>query len=444
MLIVAWLGSGCHTASPLLGRDAGARFDRRTDVDLSPNDGDAPCLPTPPQQPLRPLSGELYYEQIGLGGIALGEAAVAVGPNGDALLVDTGNTSHAATVSRRWIALTAAMAPNAPNHHVLLTHYHADHVDALAKIIDGIGARPRLIWRGAVDLSAVKAGTFETMCAAAKRLPHASLCLARAAALDCSATVRSQSCPGLGWGNLDVEGDSGPSYLSLGKARLDIIAVNGTIGSHRFEVDVSPFGTELNDENGRSLVALLRLGDFRLLISGDLTGGGKGTPNVETFLLSHLPSDVVGAVGVDVLHLGHHARETSNNQQWVERMLPADGYSRNAIVGASTGHIGSPYASVLDRVSTAGATPRLGEGRIWTTTVAPLGATHRDLVDARLGSIRIRTTLGGRAYFIQAIGADERVLASETYASVASKLANCPRPSSQRPARCNVSDCQAP
>jgi len=366
--------------------------------------------------PLGPAPGELYYEQIGLGGLSMGEAALIVGPDGTTILVDTGNDSHdddvrealASAVDR----MTAAGLPARDRRrvdHVVLTHLHADHVDALGALLDSLSVGGRVIHRGFFD---VVPGELEAGIHACEALEaHSGLSRALCAGAS-EASCRSGSwgarhpaddCPELQAGDLSVDGGSGGAYLSLGGARLAFLAADGYIsgGSERFDHLRSDDG---NGENARSLVALLVFGPFRLLLAGDLTGGGSDTADVEGWYaprLAQMPD--LSAFGVDVLHLSHHARETSSSTAWLDTMLPVDGRARHALAGISTAHVGSPHEPVLERLF-AGA--RATSVRALVTKVAMGGATHERLADADGGSVRVRTEDGGRRYVVQAADSD--------------------------------------
>jgi hypothetical protein len=158
---------------------------------------------------------------------------------------------------------------------------------------------------------------------------------------------------------------------------------------------------------------LVSFGAFRMLLAGDLTGGGSDTNDLESFYASRFDARI-DERGVDVLHAGHHGRDTSTNTTWVARLLPDDGRSRNAIMGVSTAHLGSPHDVVLANLLDG---ERLGDGRAWTTTVSAGGATHAGLVDAGGGRIVIATIEGGAAYVVQALDG-ATVIESRVFRSV--------------------------
>jgi hypothetical protein len=205
--------------------------------------------------------------------------------------------------------------------------------------------------------------------------------------------------------------------INLGAgAALDFIAANGWIRGESFERAAHPIAmTDSNGENARSVVAVLRHGAFRMLVAGDLTGGGSDTDAIEGFYAARITLGGDEALGVDVLHAGHHGRDTSSSTAWVDRLLPRDGLARNAVMGISTAHLRSPHAAALAALLDGA---RLGAGRAWTTRVAVGGATAPGLVDAGGGAILLGTIDTGAAYVLQSVSTDGRVLESRVFGSV--------------------------
>lgn len=370
--------------------------------------GPCPDAPGPPASPLRPQSGEVFYAQIGLGGVGLGEAALLVGPDGTVVLIDVGNNSHDDDVAEVVEELTGSTRVD----HVVITHFHADHGDGLAELLERVTLTGQIIHRGFTDLTpAANSSTIESACGVIAGRPSANAALCEAVETPpCAPAAWTGTYPAVACAGLETED------LALGAgARLDFLAANGFIGGERYEAAVGPLLTsDGNGENARSIVGLVEHGAFRLLITGDLTGGGSDTDDVESFYAPRLTT--VPASGVDVLHAGHHGRNTSTNPTWVARLLPADGRSRNAVMGISTAHVGSPHAEVLSALLDG---DRLGEGRAWTTRVALTGATAPGLVDARGGLVLVATLEDGAAYAIQAIDPSGAVIESRAFRSAA-------------------------
>ena len=391
-------------------------------------------LPPAPTERIEPTPGELYYIQVGLGGFSLGESALMVGPEGTIVAFDVGNDSHDDDVRDVLAHLEQQMssagfpARDADTvDHIVVTHYHADHGDGVTDLLENVSLAGRIVTRGMYDLTeAANPATAAKACDAVAANPGSGVALCTGAeAAPCddgtwTGTYPASGCPGLAEGDLmDPNDGASTSYFALGEARLEFLAANGVIGGESFADQVGPLDSQDgNGENARSILALMNHGRFRMLLTGDLTGGGDDTDDVESFYASRLAevSDI-DERGIDVLHAGHHGRKTSTNATWLARLFPSDGQARNVVMGISTAHLNSPHQEVLDRIDSQG----LGGGSIWTTTVATGGDTVNSLVDADGGHIALKTVGGGDGYIVQAINGGGQVVTSEVFAA-----ARCP------------------
>ncbi len=401
LLVIAGLGA-CGGGPA--GEDARAGDDAL--VDSAGGQDAAGCEPAAaPAEALRPQAGELFYAQLGLGGVSLGEAALLVGPDGTRVLIDVANDSHDDDIEQALQELLGEAVVD----HIVITHFHGDHGDGIANLLGRISLRGRIIHRGFTDLTpAANDATIEELCLATVAAGTGTPLCRSAQQPACDPATWSGTYPAVDCDGLDT------ADLALGAAELDFVAANGFIGTERYDQVVGPLlADDSNGENARSLLATIEHGAFRMLIAGDLTGGGSATDDVESFYAARLAA--VPSRGVDVLHAGHHGRNTSTNAAWVTRLLPDDARSRNAVMGISTAHVNSPHVEVLDALLGG---DRLRDGRVWTTTVAPGGATAAGLVDAGGGRILLSTVDGGAGYAIQAVASDGAVLDSRGYASV--------------------------
>lgn len=375
----------------------GNRADASTCIEVLP----------PPTSRLHPEPGELFYAQIGLGGFTMGEAALIVGPSGTVVLVDVANDSHDDDIAEALETFTGGTRVD----NIVITHFHADHADGIADLLARVTLTGRIVHRGLTDLTAAaNEASVDTLCGVLAERPSANAALCSAATtVPCNSGERAGTYPAIACAGLDTE----DLDLGLG-ARLDFLAANGVIGGDRYEDgDTRISSNDSNGENARSVVALLSHGAFRMMLAGDLTGGGSDTDDLETFYASRFAS--VPSLGVDVLHAGHHGRDTSSNATYLDRLVPADGRARNVVMGISTAHLGSPHSEV---VSALVGGERLGRGRMWTTLVSTGGATSPNLVDAGGGLVLIATRDAGATYVVQAIGGDGSVLESRAFRSV--------------------------
>ncbi len=348
--------------------------------------------------------GELLVEQIGLTGEAIGEAALVIGPDGTTVLIDVGNDAHADQV----IEALERHRGEAAVDWVLLTHFHADHIGGFDRLFapsnanggEPIPVRGGVISRGEVDIGSGGANRRELEPVSEWGVEHpeltVELCRTGTPRESCEPSADggpwpADACPGL-------EGGSGEIALGDG-AVLSLIAVGGWVRTAGGAERAHDLDGQLDDdaENGRSVVAALTYGDFAMVFGGDLTGGGKGTADVEAAVAAAAdwPGHPLPAGGVDVIQLNHHGIDSSSGVAWLDWLLPADGTTRHALVGANSAYLAAPDRDVVDRVA-----PRLNGGTIWVTRRGSLGARD-DAVRVAGGSVAIRVDPGGGSYAVE-------------------------------------------
>lgn len=375
-----------------------------------------------PTEIIRPEPGALTIIQVRLPGVLqLGEAAVLVGPDGTVVLMDVGNSSHADDVAElvedlntRWITTARGFPADRGAREVdwvVITHIHGDHVGAFESLIEdeGLEITQGVVHRGFVDLGGgMNDNDYEELCGLMRgSLSTLDVPLCTSAETppcdpgDLEGVYAAVACDGLFAGDLGDPLDAeAPAFIALGEgARMTFVAADGH-ASNGVGTEALTFAhDDNNEENARSLAAVISHGDFRYHWGGDMTGSGEETePDVESHLVRVAGETFYGALGMDVTHAHHHVRRTSSNATFVDAMAPSDGLSRNVIGGINGGHVGSPHGDVLMRWGDGG---RLGEGRIWVTMTATAGDDHAVLVDAD-ADVTLQTLGGGSHYRIQA------------------------------------------
>jgi hypothetical protein len=193
----------------------------------------------------------------------------------------------------------------------------------------------------------------------------------------------------------DAEEIDEPGSWSLGGGvQLDVFLVDGqlVVGDDELDLRDDVPGLQGSD-NARSTAGVVRWGDFVYVFAGDLTGGGKGTPDVES-AVAERGAELLLDGDADVVHLSHHGIRSSTNPAWVDWLLPDDGEDRNAVVGANRGYLAAPHDEVVARVG-----PRLGGGRIHATETGSLADPDPMLVEHR-ASIHVAVSGGGANYQI--------------------------------------------
>jgi Metallo-beta-lactamase superfamily len=354
-----------------------------------------------PTSTLRPIPGELTIIQLDLSsGIpSIGEAAIVVGPDGTTVLIDVGNNSHdddvrGAVLALNTVDLTPARGFTARDplavDWVVLTHFHGDHIGAMTDLLtssQALKVQQGIVHRGFVDLGAGTNEADVTALCTLVRTPALS-------PLDVPLCTAASQAPCSGWTQLhpatDCPGLRAPPLQLGGGATLTFLAADGRTASAAapaFPNDTS------NQENARSIVGEIHHGAFRYHFAGDLTGAGTtAEPDVETFVAAQRDG------GADVIHVNHHARNTSSNAAFVAALAPSDGRARNAVAGINPAYLGSPQP---EPVSAWLDTGRLGDGQLWVTRVASGGTTHARIVDAKAAVI-VQTIAAGAGYRVQA------------------------------------------
>jgi competence protein ComEC len=290
-----------------------------------------PCLPLE-------TAGALTWVQLPLGG-AIGESALIVGPDGATALLDVGNDSHDDTILEAVEAWTGGASVDT----VIATHFHADHIGGLSALAGALDVG-QIVSRGRVHLDDANTGELEGLDALeAAGAEGVALCDEGGCALD--------------------------TPLDLGGPVVQWLAADATDRD-------GPLLTGQLEENARSLVGVLRWGTFSLLFGGDLTGGGKDTPDVETPLADRAPLELWPADGVDILQANHHGIRSSSNDRWLERAMPP-GRARQVLVGAGSGYAAAPHQDMLDAWA-----PRLGGGFVFASGTGGLAGSHESLKEA--------------------------------------------------------------
>ncbi len=460
-VLLVWAGVGC-TQLPSVEADGGL-------IDgggLLPDSGNAPDSGQPddagvdagvksdagfeafnpgsvPTGVLQATFGELTVMQLNLPtGVALqlGEAAIIVGPDGTVVLLDIGNSSHdddvrTALEQLNTTVLTPARGFSARSklqvEWVVITHFHGDHVGSAGALLKTGDAKALtvtkgIVHRGLVDLgaNAVNNGAYNSFCTAVTQgfaQKNRPLCIQGGAAPPCntaqfSGSYAATSCPGLTQGDIETSADDAqqlPAFISLGGgARLTFTSADTYVFDGQSTQSVASFGvTENEHENARSVSGVISYGDFRYHFGGDMTGGGKNTPDVETPFIAKAGPLHYGVFGADVIHAHHHARDSSSNAALAGALAPVDGNSRNVVAGINTAYGDAPSPPVL---STWTDNNRLNTGRLWITEKGLTGNENAKVTNAK-GPVIVQTVQHGIGYWVQAAGSS---LSSQAYESV--------------------------
>jgi beta-lactamase superfamily II metal-dependent hydrolase len=217
--------------------------------------------------PLTALAGDLQIHHLD---IEQGDSTLVVSPDGHALLIDAGPQGMG---SSRVVPRLKALGITSLDYTVA-SHYHADHIGGLPEVMKS-GFRPIVAYdRGA---AAKPTQTYPDYVAAAGAQRRAIL--------------------------------PGETFKLGAEVVVECVAVNGTAA------DGQKAAVAADDENGLSIVLVIRYRNFDYYVGGDLTAGGLGTTDVESLLGSRVRD-------LDVYRVSHHGSNTGTSAEFLARTQP--------------------------------------------------------------------------------------------------------------------------
>jgi beta-lactamase superfamily II metal-dependent hydrolase len=292
--------------------------------------------------------------------VGQGDATLLISPSGKTMLIDSGRPGMADRI-RDVLTQRKIRALD----HVLMTHYDADHVGSLEDLLNGPDGKT-----GTSDDILIKEALWD------RGGESKSFTYRRA-----RERFKSIHKP------LDGLSDASFPTIDLGDGvSVEVKATNGVLRTASGKREQVNCGT---DENCRSLGTMIKVGAFRMWTAGDLTGGGNGTPDMETLLAKH-----VGRV--DIYRAHHHGSKTSSNDALLAALKPQ-------LVIVSAGKDNSychPHASILSRFMAISGVwiVMTTEGILSTEDVKKCGKSTGD----RLQTIGTRGILSAGSFVVQA------------------------------------------
>lgn len=222
-----------------------------------------------------------------------GEATLFVAPSGESLLVDTGWPGFGGRDAGR-IAAAAADAGVTRIDHLLVTHFHGDHMGGAEQLAERLPIRNFIDHGTTVDEGAERLAAFGRYADLRRGGAH------RVAA------------PG---DRLPIEGLD-VVFIASGGAVLDA-PLDGAGGANPHCAGFTFQGEEItrrygNAEDDQSISTFVGFGAFRSVIMGDLNW------NLEHPLMC--PDDKIGPV--DLYLVSHHGSETSGSEALVHALAP--------------------------------------------------------------------------------------------------------------------------
>ncbi|HAA58796.1 MAG TPA: hypothetical protein DCE42_28800 [Myxococcales bacterium] len=284
-----------------------------------------------------------------------GDATLIISPTGQTMLIDASREEEVSKVIELLQFLRIQKLD-----HVIATHYDADHVGGFEKLFKGRD--------GIVD-------TADDVVPLKKIWDYGGWSKNPGYAAARNRFPKSHQV-------LDGKDKNSFPTISLGgDVEVEVRVANGVIKKKDGSLTSISCG---NEANCKSIGVMVKYGKFRFWTAGDLTGGGNGTPDVETKLSAELPK-------VDVYRAHHHGSKTSSNSLFMRAIEP-----QVVLISSGTDNTYChPHAEVLQRylsisqvwilVTSAGIAQKEKCGDPTKTRISRIG--NRGVVSA--GNIRI-------------------------------------------------------
>lgn len=233
--------------------------------------------------------------------VGQGDATLVIAPDGETLLIDGGPRAAASRVQN-----ALQVYANGRLDAVVLSHYDADHLGGLVEVLAGPDRTP---------------GTRDDLRPEITFAPSDS---GGCATVTCERFRRLLSWPMVTASPLE--------RFSLGAVEVALVAADGDVGEGPLP--------GVSSDNEHSVAVQISFGGRSALVTGDLTGGGLGTVDLETPLASRTGP-------VDVLRVAHHGSATSSAASALERWQP---WVAVLSVGTDNAYC-HPASEVLERLS---------------------------------------------------------------------------------------------
>jgi beta-lactamase superfamily II metal-dependent hydrolase len=266
---------------------------------------------------------EVHYINVQTAGCAM-----VIGPNGTSILMDGGENGDGTSNIIPYLQSIGFISSDALSY-VIGCHLDSDHIGGLDEVINAFDVSQRVYYNGST-----KSNTYVT------------------AFMNAAIGTTAGPAQPMPLGTIIQLGDG---------ATATCVAVHGNI--------LGGGTVSVSEENDMSVVMLVKYGKFAYIYSSDLGGGdddqactGRHTAtnyaNVETPLVQSLRSptgaNLLGTLGVEVAHIGHHGSEGSGNHDWANYLTP-----RIACVNVGADQTDGwdfPRIDVIDNVFLSGAT----------------------------------------------------------------------------------------
>lgn len=270
---------------------------------------------------------QLHFMNVGQG-----DGALLVSPGGETVLFDNGVLNYC-DLPLSYLQQLGVQRID----YLIASHYHADHIGCTEEILAAYPLQKQAYDRG----STYGSGTFDAY---------------KAAVGNKRRTATNQTA---------IELDAGTTH----PVRVKIVALNGN-------------GISSQNENDKSVVAVVSCGEFSAVIGGDLSG-------YTTTSYKDIETSVGPKVGrVDVYKVNHHGSAHSSNESWLQAIRPTV-----AVISVGEGNsYQHPTDASLERLHTAGV-------RTYWTTVGN-GAPADPAFDTVCGNIIVEADPVGTTFTV--------------------------------------------
>jgi len=271
-----------------------------------------------------------------------GDATLIVSPNGEGVLIDAGDRGTSAEHVIRFLDRAREDGVLISLEYTIATHYDADHIGGMDQVLAaGWYPEQAALDRGDTLLPAFDREYVEDRCSGVEDVQAAQDLVPWGTAPEESCPRRA-SCQIVEY-FLAAEDGGKRETINPGDAfRLDHGIEFLTLVANAEDLDgdtVDVHFSRRRDDcaaNDLSVGVLVKFGDFRYLVAGDLTGDSdQEVADVEELIKDD-------AADVDVYHVNHHGSETSSSLDFMEAIRPTVAVVSN---GGAHGH---PRRTVIE------------------------------------------------------------------------------------------------
>ncbi len=285
--------------------------------------------------------------------VNVGDATLIITPDGHGVLIDAGNRGRGKNPIKYFLDQAKEDGVLTSLDYFIASHHDSDHIGGADELFnDGWYPAVNVLDRGDSFLPPFNRSYVEEKCAV--DVDEAESIVGWGTAQNCPASSRRASCQIVEY-FLAVEAGGKRKTIRPGDVLtldhgIEIIAV--VVNDKDLDGDsVDVFFTGRRDDcaaNDLGVGLLVKFGDFRYLLAGDLTGD----PSEDVADVENLIKDE--AKNVDVYHVNHHGALTSSSDDFMAEISPTV-----AIVSNGTMH-GHPRKKVIeDRIESVTPSPKV-------------------------------------------------------------------------------------